>query len=215
MIKRLYVAILTIILGSIGSLLAIYIERNYIKAIGYLLIVLSAIVLIFELYRNYPLIFGIKWRYACTVIVLDVDKVLLIWHPQYNIWLPPGKRIPFQRFPHQAAIEAVLKETGYNVEFDEDFHLPEKSIDRDTFQIPQPYFVMREDQGHRGGIKSHYDFYYVCKAEGNSNRIHGVLKHKWFRTSELGDLVDKGELYADILNIIEKVCSDKKVKRKT
>ena len=201
--------IITIILSTIGSLLAIYIQNDFLKTIGYLLIFAAAITLIIELYKNYPSLFYITWRYACTVIVFDSDKVLLVWHPYHKVWLPPGQRIAFQQFPHQSALEVVLKETGYEVEFDYDFHYQEKTIDRDTIQIPQPYFVMREDQGQRGGIKSHYDFYYICKLRGHSPQAKNVLDHKWFRIQELDDLFGKGHLYQDILFILNKAFNDR------
>ena len=214
MSKMIYGPIVTIILGIIGSLLATYIKNNYLIALGYFLVIVAAAILVIELYRNYPSIFGIKWRYASTVIVFDEDRVLLIWHPYHKVWLPPGQRIAFQQYPHQAALAAVRKETGYEVAFDNRFHFEEKTIDRDTEQIPQPCFVMKETQGHRRGIKEHYDLYYICLLKGHSPQLKGVLDQKWFRVSELESLVEKGELYKDILFIVNKAYGEQHSKDK-
>ena len=154
------------------------------------------------------MIFSIKWRYATTVIVFNGDKVLLVWQPFHKVLLPPGHRVGFQEYPHKSALKAVLKETGYIVDFTDTIHFEEKSIDRYTWQIPQPYFVMREDQSHRGGIQSHYDFYYVCHEIGKDSHIKGVLNYKWYKISELSNLVSEGKLYNDIEFIINKAYND-------
>lgn len=178
--ERIADAIVSIILGIIGSLLTIYLQTEFFKTVGYLFIVLAVVTISMNVYQHYPLILGIKWRYATTVIVLDEDMVLLVWHPFHRVWLPPGHRVGFQEYPHEAALKAVLRETGYVVDFADTIHYEEKSIDRKTWQIPQPYFVMKEEQGHRGGIKVHYDFYYVCRVVEKEPQLKGVLDYKWF-----------------------------------
>lgn len=191
--ERIYDIILSLIIGTIGSLLATYLQNDAIRIIGYLFIVFSVLTILINIYYNYPLIFGIKWRFATTVIVFneDKDKVLLVWHPFHKVLLPPGHRLGFQEQPHKGALKAVLRETGYIVDFINTIHCQEILIDRDTWQVPQPYFVMREDQGHRGGVRSHYDFYYICQIIGAEEQSKNVLNHKWYSISELGSLFQK------------------------
>jgi ADP-ribose pyrophosphatase YjhB (NUDIX family) len=206
--EKIVDAIVSIILGAIGSLLAISLQNDLLRPIGYSLIGFAGLIIFINLYYHYPVILGIKWRYATTVIVFDGDKVLLVWHPFHKVWLPPGHRVGFQEYPHEAALKSVLRETGYVVDFVNTIHYEEKSIDRKTWQIPQPYFVMKEDQGHRGGIRSHYDFYYICHVIRKEPQLKGVLDYKWYEISELERLVSEGKLYQDIRYIVDKAYKD-------
>jgi ADP-ribose pyrophosphatase YjhB (NUDIX family) len=206
--ERISDAIISLIIGIIGSLLITSLQNDLLRTVGYLFIGFAGLTIFINLYYHYPLIFGIKWRYATTVIVFEGDKVLLVWHPFHNVWLPPGHRVGFQEYPHKAALKAVLRETGYVVDFINTIHYEEKSIDRNTWQIPQPYFVMREDQGQRRSIRSHYDFYYVCHVTNKKPQPKGVLDYKWYGIFELGKLVSEGTLYQDIQYIINKAYKD-------
>ena len=210
MSKKLSQALQAIGLGCAGSILAFLIQGTIARYSGYVLLSITLFLIMIWAYRHYPQLFGIRWRYATSVLVLKNTSVLLILHPYHNVWLPPGHRVAFQEYPHESAQKAVLSETGYKVSFMESIHHQECVIDRNTLQLPQPYFVMREDQGHRGGIRSHYDFYYICEIIDEENRRNSKLDARWFTIEELDRLVAKGMLYNDIQYIIKKALKDLK-----
>lgn len=211
MSSKIFQALLTVVLGCIGSIMAFLVQDAVVKYYGYLLMAIAVVLVVTWIYRHYPKLLGISWRYATSVLILKDSSVLLIWHPYHNVWLPPGHRVSFQEYPHESARKAVLRETGYHVEFVKAIHHQEKMIDRDTLQVPQPYCVMREDQEQRGGIQSHYDFYYVAEIVEEETRHSSVLKARWFTLEELEGLVAKGELYKDVQEIVTKAMNDIKV----
>lgn len=54
-----------------------------------------------------------KYHFTASGIVVDNDRVLLIFHRYLNKWLHPGGHIENEEEPHQAAQREVLEETGW------------------------------------------------------------------------------------------------------
>lgn len=201
MIKRIYRPLTSIALGVISSLLATYLKDDMFRWLSYLIFLMAVFLIILDLYQQYPTVFGVRWRYAATGIIIKNNSVLLIWHPFYKCWLPPGSRVPFQEYPHVAVQKAIFRETGYESEFLHGIHHAIKQIDRETKQLPQPYYVALETEGHRGGIKEHYDFYYMCRVTQKKPQKN-ALDHVWTKINDLESLVLKGELNNDVKSII-------------
>ena len=202
--KSIASAFLGIALGTTGSLLADYLRSDLLMVTGALLLCASGAFLLSEVCRHYPRLFGILWRYATCVVVLRGESVLLVRHKFYEKWMPPGHRVGFQKFPHEAALHAVARETGLRVSYCDSIHCPEKTIEREIKQVPQPFFVMREGEGHRGGIRTHYDLFYVCHVLDEEISGKSDEDCKWFDLSELEGLIEKGELYQSVLFIIRR-----------
>lgn len=66
-------------------------------------------------------------------LVIQGDKVLLIFHPYIKRWFQPGGHIEEGDSPTQSAIREVYEETGYVCELDSENQEP---IDIDIHEIP-------------------------------------------------------------------------------
>jgi 8-oxo-dGTP pyrophosphatase MutT (NUDIX family) len=196
------------IVSLAASLVAWRLQSDLVRTLAIIVVICSLGAMFWLIVFRYQSLLGIIWRYAATAIVLRGDEVLMIYHPFYSKWLPPGSRVHFQEYPEMAVKRAVLEETGYEVIFDPSVHYPEKSVDRDTWQLPQPYYVAREEEGHRSGVKIHYDFYYVCRTTGQKPQRRGTLDHKWFSVMDIRQLVDEGSLFPDVGRLIERALLD-------
>lgn len=191
-----------------AGLIVWWLQSDLFKALAVIVSISSFGVMLWIVTSRFQSLLGIKWRYAATAIVLRNDEVLMIFHPFYNKWLPPGSRVHFQEYPDIALKRAVQEETGYEVRFNPAIHNIEKSVDRDTWQLPQPYYVAREEDGHRSGVKIHYDFFYVCEVTGQKPQCGNTLNTKWFMVNSLDKLVDDGELFLDVCKLVQRAHRD-------
>ena len=151
-----------------------------------------------------------KKEFTATVFLIENQKVLLIYHPKLQKWLPPGGHIEPNETPAEAARREVLEETGFEIEFylQENIfisHPNAKSIER-------PYYCLLENIPHYGNTPAHQhvDFIYVGKplhrieqteqAPKEASSSH--LPYRWFSWKELTELEPGTEIFQDTLEVI-------------
>src|SRR5882672_5372918 len=60
---------------------------------------------------------------TATVYIVEEKKILLLWHPKHNKWMPPGGHLEANETPPECAHREVLEETGLEIELVKEEHL--------------------------------------------------------------------------------------------
>jgi len=120
-----------------------------------------------------------RYIYQDTATAIIVDplqtQMLLIQRNDNGRWFPPGGHVETGEYPHDAALREVLEETGYYVTFLNQQDNLGETIDSATV-IPQPYWLLVEDQG----THYHHDFIYLCCVNGERELLTPECKTQWF-----------------------------------
>ena len=110
-------------------------------------------------------------------LVVNDDKVLLIFHPYIKRWFQPGGHIDEGDSPIAAAIREVYEETGYVCELDSDSQDP---IDIDIHEIP-------ENPKKGEGAHLHIDLLYCLRVVRQEQSAEDI-ECKWFAFGDIGSI---------------------------
>ena len=143
-------------------------------------------------------------HFTATVYIIDNGKVLLIPHPKFNKWLPPGGHVELNETPPQCAIREALEETGLVIEI-----IPQENIWIDRWNatsFERPYMCLLENVPAQGSKAphQHMDFIYLAKPISGS-LIQGA---KWFYIEEVESLTDDGEIFGETKTTIRQILAD-------
>jgi len=121
---------------------------------------------------------------TATVFIKDqYGKFLLIWHPRWQRWMPPGGRCEPGEPDFIAAMREVKEETGIEFEFDITTLLVGEAA-----LLPTP-FAVQQELFPDNQIYNADSLYYVC-VRGNSPKVttEGSAKYRWFRADEIASM---------------------------
>ena len=107
-------------------------------------------------------------------LVINDDKVLLIFHPYIKHWFQPGGHIDEGESPIEAAIREVYEETGYVCEIDPD---NQEHLDIDVHEIPA-----NPKKGE--GAHLHIDLLYRLKVLRQEKSTEDI-ECRWFTLSDI------------------------------
>jgi len=127
-----------------------------------------------------------KYRRTVSMYLVSNDnKVLLIFHPKFNVWLPPGGHVEDGESSWNALRREMLEEVGYNIG-DGIVH----KVDSRATQIQSPFFVQLEDHGNGKHVESQL-FYEVLR---NTPKLSSPenLEMRWW---SIGDILDSKEVF--------------------
>lgn len=138
-------------------------------------------------------------HFTVTTYILDESRVLLIKHPKYHKWLPPGGHLELNELPPEGAKREVKEETGLEITFlnDENIWIDEwnaKSFER-------PYLCLLEI------IKDdhlHMDMIYVAVPSGGTLIEDETIK--WFTLEEVLALESDVEIFNETKKTIKHLC---------
>lgn len=88
-------------------------------------------------------------RTASMYLVSEDSKVLLIKHPRFGVWLPPGGHIEDGESTWNALRREMLEEVGYDIGDGIVY-----TVDSRAIQIQSPFFVQIEDHGNGKYVES-------------------------------------------------------------
>ena len=143
-----------------------------------------------------------KRQFTTSVYILDEDKVLLIFHPKFQKWLPPGGHIEENELPSEAAKREVLEETGLEISFYSDENIwvhssNAKSVERPYLCQLQDVPAYKNEEAHQ-----HMDQIFVARPlldKPPSNPPELLMK--WFTLSELKSI--EHLVFTESIEIIE------------
>lgn len=131
--------------------------------------------------------------FTVATFVVHQGRVLLLWHPTLDMWLPPGGHIDPPELPDEAAVREVAEEAGLTVVL-----TGYRALDLDApRQLIRPEGIQLERirPGHE-----HIDLIYFARlAPGTSSEPHfevGVTAGGWYALDELEELGATPEIMA-------------------
>jgi len=141
-------------------------------------------------------------EFTVTTYVLYEGKTLLIRHPKFQKWMPPGGHLEENETPAEGAQREVLEETGLLVEFIPDEHL---NIDAShAVSIARPYFCLLEQIPAFGDkpAHEHIDLIFLAKPLDLTMQREPAHPTRWFSWEEIEQL-DENELFEDAYQILK------------
>lgn len=144
-------------------------------------------------------------HFTSTVYIIENQKVLLIFHPKFQKWLPPGGHLESNETPPEGARREVLEETGLEI----DFTLQENVwINRwNANSIERPFLCLLEEIPECNGnpAHQHIDFVFVAKPRGMARSVDNT---RWFCLDEIRNLKGDQDIFVETQMILEKILSE-------
>ncbi|PLX21947.1 DNA mismatch repair protein MutT [Candidatus Parcubacteria bacterium] len=140
-----------------------------------------------------------KKHFTSSAIIVEQNKILLIFHKKLGVWLYPGGHIEEDEHPDEALLREVKEETGLDVEIIENKDDSLSNIGEDVTSLNIPYAVLCERvNGHY-----HNDLIYLCKLKNKSdfNKFESKEEIGFFSLEETGKL----KLFDNFRILINKV----------
>ena len=145
-------------------------------------------------------------QFTSTAYILDAGKVLLIHHPKFGKWLPPGGHLEPGEIPPECAIREALEETGLHIELILDEHIRISRWNAESF--PRPWLCLLEHVPQQGSnaAHQHIDFIYLAKKlSGEITQDHGA---RWFTLEEALALKPDEEIFVETQQCLAKIFSE-------
>jgi len=138
-------------------------------------------------------------QFTATVYILEQGKVLLLFHPKFSKWLPPGGHLEPNEIPPTCAIREAYEETGLEVELIKEEHLWVSRFNAESFE--RPWLCLLENIPPQGGkpAHQHIDFVYLGKKIGGEIKEEHRNQHdiRWFTLEEVLRLKADEEIFAE------------------
>lgn len=121
-----------------------------------------------------------KYDFTVGCLIVFEDKVLLVNHPRYGVWLCPGGHIELDEDPEEALYREIKEETGLEVEIIAD--KPGIEAEGSKFiYIPSYISVHDANPPHK-----HIGLTYYARAKSAQNIKSDEHTHtKWFSSEDL------------------------------
>ncbi|HET9174467.1 MAG TPA: NUDIX domain-containing protein [Candidatus Saccharimonadales bacterium] len=135
------------------------------------------------------------YDFTVTFFIVYNGKVLLVHHPRYGKWIPPGGHIELNEDPEQALYREIAEETGLEVEI---LASKPKLTSTDTKFILTPNYI---DVHEANPPHRHIALTYFARAKSpHFVKSDEHIELKWFTPMELHDsrynLSDSVKFYA-------------------
>lgn len=123
-----------------------------------------------------------KYDFTVGCFIVFDEKVLLVNHPRYDMWLCPGGHIELDEDPEEALFREIKEETGLEVDIlstKPDFETPNAKY------IYMPAYISVHDANppHK-----HIGLTYFARAKNGDNlKSDEHTEAKWFTPAEIED----------------------------
>lgn len=123
-----------------------------------------------------------KFDFTVAPFIVHNGRVLLVNHPRYGKWIPPGGHIELDETPDQALFREVAEETGLEIEvLSTKPHI--KSPGTESMYTPHYLDVHDANPPHK-----HVGLTYFVRAKSDKFRLSDEhTDMKWFTLTELDD----------------------------
>ncbi|MCI0382040.1 MAG: NUDIX domain-containing protein [Chlamydiae bacterium] len=139
-----------------------------------------------------------------TSYILNQNKTLLVYHPKFCKWLPPGGHLEENEIPPEGAKREVLEETGLFIEFilQENIFIHEHN----AVSVPRPYLCLLEEipSFKDKPAHQHIDLIFIARPIGGEIRKdlmeQGLLR--WFSLEDVENLKEDSEIFKETKEVI-------------
>lgn len=145
-------------------------------------------------------------HFTATAHIIYDNRALLHFHAKLKKYLPPGGHIEINETPVDAMMREVMEETGLEVEIIEDENILASYDHAKSFA--RPYLCLLENipKYKDQNAHQHIDFIYITKPLGNTEPFKPF---NWYSLDQIKTLVEKGELFPDVVDVLTKLLSPK------
>lgn len=143
-------------------------------------------------------------HFTVTVYIIENGKVLLLLHPKFKKWLPPGGHLEANEIPPEGARREVLEETGLEIAFIKQENVWHDFWNATSFE--RPFSCLLENIAAHGDrpAHQHIDLIYLAKPTGGS--LHSVAK--WFSLADVENLVIDQDIFPDVKHTVRYLFKD-------
>lgn len=129
---------------------------------------------------------------AATAYIIADGQILLLWHPKFNKWLPPGGHLEESELPHECAARETFEETGYEIEILGDRY---QTNTENARSVPPPFAMLLEYIPTMGDkvAHEHIDFLFLARPIQKTGPGESHLQKRWFSVEEI-EALDEGTL---------------------
>lgn len=140
-------------------------------------------------------------HFTVSCYIIEQEKVLLLYHPKHQKWLPPGGHLEKDEIPEEGVIREVLEETGLHVELfsDEELWIEEWN----ARSLVRPYLCLLEKIPAHGThpAHEHIDLIYVGRPVGGA--LNADIALRWFTLAEVLALTSDVEIFLETQKAIQ------------
>ena len=153
---------------------------------------------------------SMKKHFTASALIVDNNKVLLVYHNKLDVWLYPGGHVEDDENPDETLFREVKEETGLEIEVisNRDRALSDKKNNVNSLHLP--YAVLCELVGDH----YHNDLIYKCKIKKGQ-----ALKFNPKESSDIGffdyEEIQKLKLFDNFRVLLEKVLKEEENRRET
>ena len=145
-------------------------------------------------------------HFTVSVYIFKAEKVLLLKHPKFGKWLPPGGHLENHETLEEAARREVKEETGLSISFLSDD--PLSIHNSNAITIPRPFMCLLENIPPWKDEKAHQHIdciYCATVDEKNVSKPCPLHPQKWFNLEEVLALKGGIDVFFETKEIIETI----------
>lgn len=148
-------------------------------------------------------------HFTVTTYVIENQSVLLIFHPKFNKWLPPGGHLEANETPPEGAKREVFEETGLDIAFIEQENLQIDAWNASSFARPYLCLLEHIPAHNASPAHQHMDLIYLARPAGgvlHANLIDQNLL-RWFTLAEVDQLKKDEDIFGETQATIRHILS--------
>jgi 8-oxo-dGTP pyrophosphatase MutT (NUDIX family) len=140
----------------------------------------------------------VEKHFTVTTYLVEKERFLLLYHPQFCKWLPPGGHLEEGETPPEGALRELREETGIEGELilQENVWVDAplaKSFARPYLCLLEEVLPYRDKPGHY-----HMDLIYVARIRGGA--LFNSSNLRWFSLEEI-KAIPHDEIFPDTLSV--------------
>jgi|SRR5579872_3296349 len=146
-------------------------------------------------------------HFTVTAYIIHEQKVLLLYHPKFTKWLPPGGHLEANETPIEGVRREVEEETGLQIAFITDEHIWHAHANASSFE--RPYLCLLENvPAHKDKpAHQHIDLIYLARPIGGRELSEQERDYplRWFSLDEVQKLTPDQEIFAETQKTIQHI----------
>ncbi len=149
-------------------------------------------------------------HFTASVYILKEESVLLLMHPKFKKWLPPGGHIEPNETPIEAARREIMEETGLEIEFFSDEHLQINRPNAQSFYRPFLCLLEEVPPFKDQPAHQHIDLIYLAVPLSLESPLVSPFPIRWFTFDEVEKLEGDVAIFEETKQVIASIRSTTK-----